>query len=241
MIWPSIVRAGKVLLLVGLVASFSLSWIHWPGAARVASVALLAFLGLIGSNFLYDLGVPNAMARRFAPVIGGLAYLAAVTWLEVRPAIAVSGILTVLILLFRSGFRSRLRGVRGAHPAQQWAEVTYPLVGTLSLYFGWFLQGDRWLAFLPIAFMAWGDTMAGLARNTLSPNNAPSLLTMGAMFSVCLIAAGIFFRPFWIGAAGAVAATLAERYRPGFSRVLGDNPNIVAASLIVLVALSHIA
>ena len=232
-------RLGKVLLTVVFAVAVSVSWFFWPSPAKIASVALLALVGLVGSNFLYDHGVPIAMARRFAPVFGGLAYLAAVSWLDVWPAIAVSGAMTLLIILFRFGFRQRLRGVRGTHAAQQWAEVMYPLAATLSLYFGWFILEDRWLAFLPIAFMAWGDTAAGMARNTLSRDSSPSVLTMAAMLAVCLTAAAIFFRPFWIGAVGALSATLAERYRPGFSRVLGDNPNIVSASLLAMVALSY--
>lgn len=45
-------------------------------------------------------------------------------------------------------------GVKGNLPSQAWSEVTYALGVTAALALGWGLLGDRWLAFLPIAFMA---------------------------------------------------------------------------------------
>ena len=63
---------------------------------------------------------------------------------------------------------------------------------------------------------------------------------MVAMLAVCLAAAAIWYHPFWIGAVGAMAATLAERYRPGILRYWDDNFNLTAASLVVMVLLERI-
>jgi hypothetical protein len=60
------------------------------------------------------------------------------------------------------------------------------------------------------------------------------------MLAVCLIAAAIFFRPFWIGAAGAVAATIIERYRPPVRGFQDDNIYIIVASLLVMETLQRI-
>ncbi len=203
------------------------------------AVAAIALGGLASANFLHDRGLPHWVARRTAAVLGGLAFLAAVAWLQVWIAVAVVGSLTILIAAVRLGFRRGLRGVDSSVPSQRWAEVTFAAAGTLSLICGWALLGDRWLALLPIAFMAWGDNAAGVARDTLWRNNVRSDWPQVLMLAVCLGAAA-FYRPYWIGAIGAIAATAAERYRP---RIKGwdDNLNVVCATLIVLGTATRVA
>ncbi len=212
----------------------------WPPAIPVLGVVALALLGVRGSNFLRDRGFPNSLSRRFAPTIGGLAYLASVALLDVWIAIAVSATITVFITVVRLLFRSGLRGVRGTHSAQAWAEITYPLAGTLSLVVGWGILGDKWLGFIPTAFMAWGDTAAGLVRDTASPKRSPTVVSMSAMLVVCVGAAAVFFRPLWIGVVGGVVATLAERFRPGILGFWDDNVYIVATSLAVMAVLVRV-
>ena len=202
----------------------------------VSGVVLLALLGLVASNFMYDRGVHISLSRRVAPVLGGVAFLIAVTWLEVWMAVTLSGVLTLFILVLRLGFRRGLRGVSGGLPTLAWAEITYPIAGTASLAVGWGLLGDRWLAFAPIAFMAWGDSVAGLARATIWRGNVASLWPTIAMLGFCLAAAALF-QPYWIGAVGAVAATAAERFRPIAHRLWDDNWVMVAASLGVMAVL----
>lgn len=144
------------------------------------------------------------------------------------------------ILAVRLGFRRGLRGVSGNLPSQAWSEVTYALGGTAALAIGWGVLGDRWLAFLPIAFMAWGDSVAGLLRALRWPGNVASLWPSVAMIGVCLAAAA-FYQPYWIGALGALVATAAERRRPMVLRVWDDNLNVVAASLAVMGVLTEIS
>jgi dolichol kinase len=227
-----LVVASVVVVLVSL---------FWTAALPALGVIALALISLAGSNLLYDRGVPNSMSRRFAPVVGGFAYLIAIIWLEKWTAIAICGILALLILFLRFKFQRGLRGVRGNHPAQNWAEITYTVAGTLSMVIGWGLLNDKWLAFLPVAFMAWGDTAAGIARELIGLDVKNSSWHMGAMLVVCLVAVAIWYRPFWVGAVGAVAATLAERFRPGVLRFWDDNLNLVAASLVIMAVLARIA
>ena len=133
----------------------------------ISGIVFLALTGLAASNFAYDRGVPGNVSRFVAPALGGFAFLVAVLWLDAWTAITVSGVLALSVLALRLGFRRGLRGVKGSLSTQDWAEITYPMAGTLSLAVGWGLLGDKWLAFLPIAFMAWGDSAAGLARATV--------------------------------------------------------------------------
>ena len=141
--------------------------------------------------------------------------------------------MALFILAVRLGFRRGLRGVEGNLPTQAWAEVTYALGGTASLAAGWGVLGDRWLAFLPIAFMAWGDSAAGLLRATIWRGTVASIWPSVAMLGVCLAAAA-FYEPYWIGALGALVASTAERRRPMVLRVWDDNLHVVAASLAVM-------
>ena len=209
-------------------------------AYATGGVVLLALLGLVASNFMYDRGVHISLSRRVAPVLGGGAFLVAVAWLEVWTAVTLSGVLTLFILVLRLGFRRGLRGVSGSFPPQAWAEITYPMAGTVSLAVGWGLLGDKWLAFVPIAFMAWGDSVAGLARATIWRGNVASIWPSIAMLGFCLAAAALF-QPYWIGAVGAVVAVAAERFRPITHRLWDDNWVMVAASLGVMGVLARTA
>ena len=217
----------------------------------VSGVVALALSGLVASNFLYDLGAPDSLPRRAAHSLGGAAFLIAVLWLDVWTAVTLSAILALLILALRSGFRRGLRGVSRSVSTRDWAEIAYPMAGTVSLAVGWGLLGDRWLAFLPIAFMAWGDSVAGLVRAAIRRGNMAGpvratiwrgklaiVLPSIAMLGVCLAAAALF-QPYWVGALGAISATAAERFRLIAHRLWDDNwvpddPVIVAVSLTVM-------
>ena len=202
-------------------------------AAALSGIAALALVGLVASNFLCDRGVDSSVARRVASALGGAAFLVAVLWLDAWTAVALSGFLTLFMLILRLGFPRGLRGARGSLPSQTWAEITYPMAGTAGLVIGWGLLGDKWLAFVPIAFMAWGDNAAGLVRATTWGRKVSSIWPSFAMLGVCLVTAGLF-QPYWIGAAGAVIATAAERFAPRVLSAWDDNLHVVGMSLVVM-------
>lgn len=202
-------------------------------AYAVSAIVLLALAGLVASNLMFDRGVDPSLSRRVPGALGGVAFLASVLWLNPWVAVTVSAVLTLFILALRLGFRRGLRGVRGSFSTQAYAEVTFPLAGTISLAVGWGLLGDKWLAFVPIAFMAWGDNVAGLARATIWRGYRARTWPSIAMLGVCL-ATAVLFEPFWMGAAGALTATAAERFRPTAPRAWDDNLLVVALSLAVM-------
>ena len=234
-------RLRNVVILLSTLAVVVLVGSLWTSMLPILGVIAIVICALAGSNFLYDHGVPSFISRRFAPVVGGFAYLVAIIWLEKWTAIILCGILTLFILLLRLRFRESLRGLSGAHPAQTWAEITFVVAGTLTMLIGWGILGNKWLAFMPIAFLAWGDTAAGIARDIIGLDVKKSSWHMVAMFVICLAAVAIWYHPFWIGAIGAVVATLAERYRPGVLPYWDDNFNLTAASLAVMAVLERIA
>jgi dolichol kinase len=228
-------------LLLAVLALVLLLKSRWTSTLPVVAVITLAMCAIAGSNCLHDRGVPGFASRRFAPVVGGFAYLIAIVWLEKWTAIILCGILTFSVLILRLKFRDSLRGLRGNHPNQTWAEITFVLSGTLTMLIGWGILDDRWLAFLPIAFLAWGDTAAGIARDIIGLDVKKSSWHMLAMLVICLASVAIWHHhPFWIGGVGAVVATLAERFRPGVFRYWDDNFNLTAASLAVMAVLQRI-
>lgn len=209
-------------------------------AFAASGVVTIAITGLAASNILYDRGLANSLSRCVAPILGGVAFLAAVLWLDAWTATALSGGMALFILALRLRFRRGLCGVGGNLPSQAWSEATYAFGGTAALAIGWGLMGDKWLAFLPIAFMAWGDSIAGLARATIWRENRSSLWPSVAMFGICLAAAALY-QPYWIGGLGAIAATAAERRRPRILTFWDDNAHVVALSLGVMSALAKIS
>lgn len=210
-------------------------------AYAVIAILLLVIAGMGASNFLHDRGVPRHLPRRAAHVLGGVALLNAVLWLDPWTAVALSGVLTLFILSLRLGFRRGLRGISRTESDSDWAEIAYPIAATISLAVGWGLLGDRWLGFLPIAFMAWGDSVAGLTRATIWRDSSDTIWPSIAMLGVCLAAATLF-HPYWIGAIGALVAAPAERFRllahtTWEDNWIPDDPIIVAASLTVMTVL----
>jgi len=193
-------------------------------------VVALALAGLIVSNFMRRWEAAGKWARRTASALGGAAYLAAVLWLDALTAIGVLTALTLLVITLRLGFPRLVQGVKGSRASQAWSEVTFATAGTLSLAVGWWLLGDKWLGFLPVAFMAWGDNAAGIVRDIWK--SVPWPLPSAAMLAVCLVAATLV-QPYWIGAVGAILATVGERYRPHIP-FWDDNLNLVTASLAAM-------
>lgn len=212
-------------------------------AFAISSIVVMVLTGLAVANVLHDRGAANSVPRRAAHVAGGAAYLIAVLWLDAWTAIALSSVLAGCVVVLRLGSSRALRGVSRSDSTRDWAEIAYPLAATFSLAVGWGLLGDRWLAFLPIAFMAWGDSAAGLVRAVMWHGKMEFVLPSVAMLGVCLMAAALL-ESYWIGALGAITATAAERFRMVAHRVWGynwvpDDPVIVTASLAVMGALAR--
>jgi hypothetical protein len=131
------------------------------------SITLIISSGLIAANTLVDLGVNVYVARRVPTVLGGVAFLVAVWWLDVRVAIGLAAVITLAIISVRVWHQAGLRGVRGSDPSQPLVEFTFSLAAIASLVVGWGVLGDRRLAFAPIGFMAWGDSASGLVTDAI--------------------------------------------------------------------------
>ena len=205
-----------------------------PYAVLIIGAILVS---LYMANYFYDRGIPQYISRKIGHGIGGFGYLLFVFVFSSPwwPLVLAAGF-TLLLGGARFIKPQAFRGVGGSGRQHALAEVWFPLAGTVSLGVGWAWLGNPWLAVVPFLFMAWGDMLTGLVRSAVYGREVKGNWGSVAMLVVCLVVA-YFFKPYWIGATGAVVATLAERFTPLSRGWVDDNWTIVVASLIVMALL----
>lgn len=200
----------------------------------VVLVAAAVIVGLYLANYAYDKGMEQYMSRKVGHGVGGMAFLLCV-FLFSSPWWPI--ILTAGFTLLLGGARlikpQAFRGVGGSSRQHALAEVYFPAAGTISFGVGWGWLGNPWLAVVPILFMAWGDMLTGIVRSRIYNREVKGNWGSVAMIAVCLVVA-YFFKPYWIGAIGAVVATLVERFTPISRGIWDDNWTIVLSSLLIM-------
>lgn len=205
-----------------------------PFALLIAGAVIT---GLYLANYFYDAGIPQYISRKVGHGVGGMGFLLCV-FLFSSPWWPI--IIAVSFVLLLGGARLKkpglFRGVGGTGRQHALAEVFFPIAGVISLSVGWAWLGSPWLAVVPILFMAWGDMLTGLVRSRIYGKEIKGNWGSVAMLAVSLVVA-YFFKPYWIGAVGAVVATLAERFTPLSRGFWDDNHTIVLSSLLVMALL----
>jgi len=200
-------------------------------------IAGAVLVGFYLSNLMYDYQVPQYISRKIGHGVGGMGYLFCILLFQ-KPwyPLVLSGGFTILLWGARFVRPATFRGIGGSGRPHAFAEIWFPLAGTISLLVGWVWLGNPWLAVVPILYMAWGDMLTGLIRNRVYGREVKGDWGSLGMLVVCLMV-GIFFNPYWIAACGAVAGTLAERFTPISRGFWDDNWTIIVSSLVVMVAL----
>ena len=201
-------------------------------------ISIGVIVGLYLSNVMYDYGVPQYISRKLGHGAGGIGYLMlALFYREGWFPLFISILFTFMLALARVFSPSLFRGVGGSGRTHAMAEVWFPLAGTISIAIGWLWIGDKWLAIVPILFMAWGDMVTGLVRARVYQKEVKGWWGSAAMIVVCLMVS-LLYSPYWIALAGAVVATLSERFTPPSSGWWDDNWTIIISSLLVMGGLS---
>ena len=200
---------------------------------------LVAVSGVVAAYIAVSMGVSHYLARKIGHVGGGVAYLLLVLTVDRWPAIIMAASAGLLLLAVRLLKPQLLKGVGGTGRPTAYAEVTYGIAGAASFVIGWGLFNDRWLALVPVLFMAWGDAATGAIRTLVYRREVKGWWGSAGMLAVCLLVA-LLYHPYWVGAAGAAAATLAERFAPIATGWFDDNWMIVAASLAVMLLLKGV-
>ena len=180
-----------------------------PFAILIAGAVLV---GLYISNILYDLKVPHYTSRKIGHAAGGLGYLLCALLFSSGwwPLIIATAF---LMLLWGARFLrpKTFRGIGGTgRPTEAMAEVWFPLASLPVIGIGWIWLDKPLIAISCLLFMAWGDCCAGIVRSQIYGRAVKGLWGSAAMLVVCLVIAWAFILPFWVGALGALVATVTE-------------------------------
>lgn len=183
--------------------------------AEIPYVVLIAGAVLVGlwiSNILYDLKVPHYTSRKIGHAAGGLgfllcAFLFSSGWWAMMLAVGFVVMLGVARVVKPDTFR----GVGGSgRPTEAMAEVWFPLASIPVIGIGWIWLGEPLTAIACLLFMAWGDCITGIVRSQVYGKAVKGFWGSVAMFGACLVIAWCFIEPFWVGAIGALVATVTE-------------------------------
>jgi hypothetical protein len=196
-------------------------------------VAGLVIGSLLTANGLYDRQVNPAVVRFLGSATVVAAVLAGTVLLDKWVAVALSVTLASLVLIARVKFSFLMRGVHGEALGQSWAEVSFAASCAFCVFIGWGLMDDPAAALVPLLFVAWADSLAGLVRRTICAQRphgiAPSLL----MLVVCLAVAMLFVEASEATVAAVAAATV-ERTRLVFHNGFDDNWLISSVALLAI-------
>jgi len=199
----------------------------------VVLIAGAALLGLYLANLLFDYKIPQYLSRKLGHLGGCVGFLlcpllfSSFWW----PLILTTGF-TALLLYARVFRPDTFRGVGGSGRLGALAEIHFPATGIVLIGILWGLLGEPWLAIVPLTFMGAGDAITGLIRSRVYGREVKGNWGSLGMLATCLILA-YFIYPYWIGAVGAVIATLAEKYTKT-TKYVDDNLTIPLFSAIVM-------
>ena len=180
--------------------------------AFVVVIIGAVMVGLYVSNILYDLKIPQYISRKIGHFSGGLGFLLCALLFD-------SGwwlfAITAGFFLMLAGARlikpDAFRGVGGTgRTGPVMAEVYFPLAALPVIAVGWIWLDKPVIAVACLLFMAWGDGVTGIVRSQIYGKAVKGLWGSAAMLVSCLVIAWAFITPFWIGAVGAVVATVVE-------------------------------
>ncbi|MBA7468181.1 hypothetical protein ES707_03422 [subsurface metagenome] len=185
------------------------------------------------ANLLYDYHVPQYISRKLGHLGGCVAFLllpllfSSFWW----PLILTTGF-TALLAYSRVFRPDTFRGVGGSGRPDALAEIHFPATGIVTIGILWGVFNEPWLAIVPLLFMGGGDAVTGLIRSAVYHREVKGNWGSLGMLTTCLVFA-YFIQPYWIGAAGAVAAVIAERFTKT-RHYVDDNLTIPLSSALVM-------
>jgi len=199
----------------------------------VLLIAAAVILGLYLANMFYDRGIPQYISRKIGHLAGAVGFLLCPLLFQEFwwPLVLTSGF-TILLLSARILKPKTFRGVGGSGRLQALAEIHFPATGVVTIGVFWGIFNEPWLAIVPLLFMGAGDAVTGLVRVKAYGREVKGLWGSVAMLVACLLVAQ-FFTPYWIGAVGAVTATLVEKFTPT-TKWFDDNLTIPLVSSLVM-------
>jgi len=177
-----------------------------PYAILIAGAVLV---GLYLANQFLDTGGRQWLTRKVGHLAGAAGYILCAYMFSsyIWPLILSVGFTLLL------GITRILRGptiFRGVARTGTWAEMWYPLSGSIVLAVVWGIFDKPFIAVACITMMGSGDAITGMVRSKFCSTPQKHWSGSVAMFACCLLLAWCFIQPFLIGALAAIGATLAE-------------------------------
>jgi len=199
----------------------------------VLLIAGAVLLGLYLANLFYDQGIAQYISRKIGHLAGCAGFLLcpfifSSFWWPLILTISFTG----LLLFARSLRPDTFRGVGGSGRPDALAEIHFPATGIVLIALCWGVMDEPWLAIVPLAFMGGGDAVTGIIRSRLYHREVKGNWGSLGMLICCLILA-YFIEPYWIGAAGAITAVIAERFTKT-TRYIDDNFTVPLSSALVM-------
>ena len=201
-----------------------------PFALLIAGAVLL---GLYLANLFYDYGIPQYLSRKLGHLGGCVGFLLCPLLFSTFwwPLILTTSF-TILLLYARLVKPDYFRGVGGSGRPEALAEIHFPATGIVLIGVLWGLMNEPWLAIVPLCFMGGGDAITGIVRSKVYAREVKGNWGSLGMLITCLVLA-YFIQPYAIGVAGAITATLVEKYTRT-SKYVDDNLTIPLASALVM-------
>ncbi|UCC57774.1 MAG: hypothetical protein JSW14_05205 [Candidatus Bathyarchaeum sp.] len=125
---------------------------------------------------------------------------------------------------------------------ENWNDAKFTLMWGVSIAILWILLNDPFIAVIPTLFMAFGDAITGLVRNTLYRKRSKSSIGNIFMLMVCIpigyyfVSISVTHIPLW-GILAAIVASFIERYEFGS---IDDNILITVSAMLILIVGSWI-
>ena len=196
-------------------------------------IAGAALLGLYLANLFYDYQIPQYISRKLGHLGGCVGFLLCpLLFSSFWWAFILTTGFTALLLYARMFRPTTFRGVGGSGRLEALAEIHFPATGIVLIGILWGIFNEPWLAIVPLLFMGGGDAITGLIRSKVYGREVKGNWGSLGMLITCLILA-YFIYPYWVGAAGAITAVIAERFTKTRTYV-DDNLTIPLASALVM-------
>jgi len=190
-------------------------------------------------NFLLKKGLKKESAiyynRKLIHIFAGGVVVVMVPFLFSSPWYPLlSGLVLTVIMLF---FHKSGKILYWFQTKDDVNDVNFCFMWGLAVFILWIATGNKWIAIIPPAFMAFGDGITGIIRNLAFKQRVKHVIGNIYMLGVCIpigyffgVMSGIPGLEFW-GVIAAIVASVVEKFEIG---PIDDNILITVCSVLVI-------